>query len=155
MGTNKAEEKMTREQFIMKYLGNSTINWSEEHCDMMRNDLDKVINYHDRQSEIDELTNEVERLRKEREIEKMQIMGRQKGLIYYPNYVSFNLMSEEMAQKNHGQSLRTLNSRGGMSVMEILANIKNDRIVKGVETQDDINELNKLILNYPLPPINQ
>lgn len=60
MGTNKAEEKMTREQFIMKYLGNSTINWSEEHCDMMRNDLDKVINYHDRQSEIDELTKEVE-----------------------------------------------------------------------------------------------
>ena len=63
MGTNKAEEKMTREQFIMKYLGNSTINWSEEHCDMMRNDLDKVINYHDRQSEIDELTKEVERLK--------------------------------------------------------------------------------------------
>lgn len=29
----------------------------------MRNDLDKVINYHDRQSEIDELTKEVERLK--------------------------------------------------------------------------------------------
>lgn len=27
MGTNKAEEKMTREQFIMKYLGNSTNNF--------------------------------------------------------------------------------------------------------------------------------
>lgn len=63
MGTNKAEEKMTREQFIMKYLGNSKINWSEENSDMMRDDLDKVINYHNQKREIDELTKEVERLK--------------------------------------------------------------------------------------------
>ena len=113
MGTNKAEEKMTREQFIMKYLGNSTINWSEEHCDMMRNDLDKVINYHDRQSEIDELTNEVERLRKESEWisikDELPIIG--KGFKHFSDDVLCLLIDESCTVTFYDYELKKWNLR--------------------------------------------
>lgn len=83
-------------------------------------------------------------------MQKMKILGRQQGLLFYPNYITFDMMSEEMAQKNHGQTLSGLNSRGGMSVMEILANLKNNRIVIGIETQKDVDELNDLIKKHKL-----
>lgn len=41
------------------------------------------------------------------------------GLPWFPA----NLMSEEMAQINHSQSLGRLNERGGMSPTEIMANL--------------------------------
>lgn len=80
----------------------------------------------------------------------MKILGRQRGLILYPNSIPFEMLSEEMAKKNHGQTLSGLNSRGGLSVMEILANLKNDRVVRGIETQKDVDELNSLIKKYQL-----
>ncbi len=80
----------------------------------------------------------------------MKILGRVSGLLFYPNNISFEILSETMAQKNHGQTLSGLNSRGGMSVMEILANLKNDRIVRGIETQNDIDELNDLVKKHKL-----
>lgn len=83
-------------------------------------------------------------------MEKMKILGRQRGLILYPNSIPFEMLSEEMAKKNHGQTLSGLNSRGGLSVMEILANLKNDRVVRGIETQKDVDELNSLIKKYQL-----
>ena len=110
---SNAEEKMTREQFIMKYLGNSTINWSEEHCDMMRNDLDKVINYHDRQSEIDELTNEVERLRKESEWisikDELPIIG--KGFKHFSDDVLCLLIDESCTVTFYDYELKKWNLR--------------------------------------------
>ena len=80
----------------------------------------------------------------------MNILGRQSGLLFYPQNIPFDMLSEEMAQKNHGQTLSELNSRGGMSLMEILANIKNDRLVRGIETQKEVDELNSLIKKYPI-----
>lgn len=80
--------------------------------------------------------------------ERMNILGRQKNVLFYPQTVPFKMLSEEMAQKNHGQSLSRLNSRGGMGGMEILANIKNNIIAIGIETQKDVDELNALIKTW-------
>lgn len=39
-----------------------------------------------------------------------------------PDFVPWSKLSEEMATKNHGQSLQQLCNRGGLSVVEIGAN---------------------------------
>ena len=39
-------DKMTREAFIRKWLGNKDYQYTEENRDLMREDLDKVIDYH-------------------------------------------------------------------------------------------------------------
>ncbi len=49
----------------------------------------------------------------------MKVMDGGIGLPEFPSY----LMSEEMAQANHGQSLERLNERNGMGVTEIMANL--------------------------------
>lgn len=83
----------------------------------------------------------------------MKILGRAKDVLYIPNHIPMDMLSEAMAQKNHGQSLKGLDDRGGLSVMEILANLKNDRIVRGTETQKDVDELNDLIKKHKLSSI--
>lgn len=37
---------MTREAFIKKWLGNRDYNYCEEHKELMRDDLDSVLEYH-------------------------------------------------------------------------------------------------------------
>lgn len=39
-------DTMTRERFITKWLGNEAAKYTEEFRDLMRDDLDKVIDYH-------------------------------------------------------------------------------------------------------------
>lgn len=70
------------------------------------------------------------------------------GLIFCPDKVPMAMLSEAMAQKNHGQTLDGLNQRGGLGVNEILANIKSERIKPGNETQQDVDELNVLITKW-------
>lgn len=81
----------------------------------------------------------------------MRVHGsRNKKLSNYPDFVPDEMLSENQAQSNHGQSLKKLNERGGMAVYEILANIKGKRIMYGIgeESQQDIDELNDLIKNF-------
>lgn len=73
---------------------------------------------------------------------------RDKTLKNYPEFVPDGMLTEEWAQNNHGQSLKILNERGGMSVPEILANIKKILRADHTETQDKIDELNKLIREF-------
>lgn len=40
---------MTREAFIKKWLGNRDYNYCEEHKDLMRDDLDSVLEFHQQQ----------------------------------------------------------------------------------------------------------
>lgn len=40
-----------------------------------------------------------------------------------PEFVPMSVLSEEWAEKNHGQSLQKLCNRGGMSVVEIAMNV--------------------------------
>lgn len=40
-----------------------------------------------------------------------------------PKSVPFELLNEEQAMKNHSQTLDRLNERGGMSPIEIVANV--------------------------------
>lgn len=41
--------------------------------------------------------------------------------------VPFDLLCEDIADRNHGQSLESLNERGGLSPSEMLANIERRR----------------------------
>lgn len=65
-----------------------------------------------------------------------------------PTEVPDGMLSEEWAQRNHGQSLARLNERGGLGIAEILANINQQRIFDGKDTQEKVDELNKLIEHY-------
>jgi hypothetical protein len=40
-----------------------------------------------------------------------------------PDYIPDNLLNEQMADINHGQTLKRLNERNGMAVHEIVCNI--------------------------------
>lgn len=76
----------------------------------------------------------------------------------FPN----ELLSEDWADKVHGQTLKRLNERGGMSITELLMNLKriglgeqiNKRGYNYEPTQEDVNELmsflnNKQVLQKP------
>ena len=80
-------------------------------------------------------------------MKKMKVLGREQGIMYYPDGVPMEMLSEFMAQKNHSQTLDGLNSRGGLGVNEILANLKSEAI-GGKETQKDVDELNRLIKKH-------
>jgi len=63
-----------------------------------------------------------------------------------PKSVPMSLLNEEWAQKNHGQTLKRLNERGGMGVMEILDNIHKRRSSFGTrETEAHLDELLKIL----------
>ena len=51
----------------------------------------------------------------------MRIESRNKNC---PKEISFRYLNEEQAQRNHMQSLDRLNQRGGMSAVEVVANIE-------------------------------
>lgn len=46
----------------------------------------------------------------------------------FPSHVPYALLSEDQAEKNHGQTLDRLNERGGLSAGEALANIYRQRL---------------------------
>lgn len=77
---------------------------------------------------------------------------RDKNLTGYPEIVPDELLNEEQAQRNHGQSLSRLNQRGGMSVPEILFNIHKQKIDWSpggcTDTQAKIDELNDIIARF-------
>lgn len=62
-----------------------------------------------------------------------------------PYIVPMELLSEDNAKRFHQQSLRTLNGRGGLTVQEILANIKGDDSVLKEDSVEAVNELLKLL----------
>lgn len=68
-----------------------------------------------------------------------------RNLKNYPDSVPDEMLSESWAQRNHLQSLQRLNQRGGMSVVELLNNIRGESLSFRNETQKDIDELNVLI----------
>ena len=65
-----------------------------------------------------------------------------------PLDVPDGMLTEEWAQRNHSQSLSRLNDRGGLGVAEILANINKQKRFDGKDTQEKVNELNRLIEQY-------
>jgi hypothetical protein len=78
---------------------------------------------------------------------------RDKQINNYPDFVPDEMLSEEQAFENHGQTLSGLNERGGMSVPEILFNINRKRLPwresgAFTDTQDKIDLLNKLIAEF-------
>jgi len=72
-------------------------------------------------------------------------MFKNKDLVNVPKSIPMDLLNEEQAQINHGQSLDRLNQRGGMGILEILDNIYKRRISYRKETQSDIDALNTLL----------
>ncbi len=74
----------------------------------------------------------------------------QKGLINIPLEVPNELLNEDWAITNHGQTLARLDERGGMDITEIWLNILSmnlDFMDKGT-TQRRIDVLNILIKNF-------
>lgn len=69
-----------------------------------------------------------------------------------PQFVPYELLNEERAKRNHDQTLDRLNERGGMGCMEILDNINDRRLTNRNETQQDADELAK-ILAYIITPV--
>lgn len=61
--------------------------------------------------------------------------------------VPFNILNEDQAQINHSQTLKRLNERGGMSPMELIANIEKKSFIQ-MKLEHDIYDkkyyLNKL-----------
>ena len=70
-----------------------------------------------------------------------------------PKKVPDNLLSEDQAQKNHGQTLNRLNERGGMGAYEIMCNIHKIKLFEKVnekimyDTEYWIDELIKYLEN--------
>lgn len=67
-----------------------------------------------------------------------------------PKYVPMYMLHEDQAIKNHSQTLERLNQRGGLSVGEILDNLKRQKQTISFEdiTQEHIDELNLIIRNH-------
>jgi hypothetical protein len=85
--------------------------------------------------------------------------SKKKDLKNYPDNVPDEMLNEGWAQKIHGQSLKHLNSRGGMSVCEILLNIDMKELdwSPGAfsETQEKIDRLNGLMEKFSHPTNKQ
>lgn len=67
-----------------------------------------------------------------------------------PEKVPIGLLNEQQAQSNHSQSLKRLNERGGLGVLEILANYNKGPVKGGETSQSDVDELNLLIQKFIL-----
>jgi len=65
--------------------------------------------------------------------------------IGYPKNIPFSILNEEWAQKNHGQSLNKLASRGGLDTSEALAIIQ-CRSWYRMGEQESLDELLSLIV---------
>lgn len=79
-------------------------------------------------------------------IKTMSLLGDSgSGLKHVPSCIPMTLLNEEWAERNHGQSLDKLNSRGGLSISEMLAIAKRQRCGYGKDTQEMVDELNELI----------
>jgi hypothetical protein len=62
-----------------------------------------------------------------------------------PKTISFKYLDESQAYKNHMQTLSTLNRRGGMSPVEVVANIEKKSFWKlGHDMYDEIYFVDKL-----------
>ena len=72
---------------------------------------------------------------------------RDKSLTNVPKEVPTTLLNEEFALNNHSQTLERLNERGGMGILEILDNIHRRKLSYRNETQNDVDELNRIIQN--------
>jgi len=74
-----------------------------------------------------------------------------KELLNVPNYVPFDLLSEEWAKINHSQTLTRLNERGGLGVIEILNNIDKKHLEFRGATQQEVDRLNEIIEHHHNP----
>jgi hypothetical protein len=54
--------------------------------------------------------------------------------------VSFDLLSEQQAQRNHGQSLKRLAERGGLSPCEVLA-LHEQRSWRGMDADEALRKV--------------
>lgn len=73
---------------------------------------------------------------------------RDRTLKNVPESVPMSMLNEDWAKRNHDQSLDTLNSRGGLGITELLANIHKTKVRHGIEKQHDVDELNELIQKH-------
>lgn len=89
--------------------------------------------------------NSKEMAEKEKLMEVHSTSRHNKALKNVPSFVSFKLLNEEQAQRNHSQSLDKLNSRGGLGVLEILDIIHKRKWSHRTETQQEVDELNSII----------
>lgn len=71
-----------------------------------------------------------------------------------PYEVPDNILKEHQAQINHGQTLHRLNERGGMGVLEILDNLFLRKLQSRKETQEDVDQLNKILNRHKLISYN-
>ena len=73
-------------------------------------------------------------------------------LIDCPKEIPFGMLSEKMAMSIHGQTLQKLNSRGGMTPFELVANIEkvNPFTVKYNKNEEQLwaDKLNKYLSLY-------
>lgn len=66
-----------------------------------------------------------------------------------PEEFPFELLNEQRAKDFHGQTLKRLKERGGLSVLEIIYNISSlERFPDRRTTTDDIHKLNKILQEY-------
>lgn len=84
-----------------------------------------------------------------KEIEYMPIHPEDASKFDCPTQVPMHLLNEEQAQRNHGQSLKRLKERGGLSVKEILAIVdkKNWSHYRDLQWKEAIGMLNDLLTN--------
>jgi hypothetical protein len=65
-----------------------------------------------------------------------------------PDEVPNEMLNQDWAMKIHSQTLERLNERGGLTVLEILINIKKIGWPNRSDTKEDVIELKKLIAQY-------
>ena len=64
-----------------------------------------------------------------------------------PHEIPWEMLNEEYAKKEHYQTLSRLNERGGLTVREILNNIRKENSI-AITKQSDVEDLNRLVVDF-------
>lgn len=86
-------------------------------------------------------------MKEEMPVHPYEISDSKKKGVVIPNSYPMSIFSEEQARINHGQSLNRLAERGGLTLSEMVCNVKGwrwEQIPKGWTQQDSITLLNNL-----------
>jgi hypothetical protein len=84
-------------------------------------------------------------------MEKMPVLGSDSKLLAF---VPMEILNEEWAQKNHGQSLSRLKERGGLCLSEIAA-IIDKRNWTGIHQTNSLATINMAMMNLIVTIISQ
>lgn len=81
--------------------------------------------------------------------EMMPVLGKHEGLKNVPKEVPFAILNEQFAMNEHGQTLRRLKERGGLSIGEIRWNVGRSTFHNYRSAhQEDVDDVNRIVSEH-------